>query len=291
MSTLTATDLASNMARRALRLRSARFLPDENDLSRWQKCGMLCSSLLRPRLYYEDHSARSPGRGDGIEKSRKVLLKTLSRTDTYSLPSQVPIHDDATVIYWLGESDQQEPASSSTFVAPSDAKLIAGFPHPFSKRSLIPAADLAGKSAPELQLKSAEGKITPLSSFRGKAVFIEFWATWCGPGVDLMPELTGLYQETGNKGLAWIIVDSDEDSADARKFISDEDIPWPNYHDEDGGLGKAYQREAIPLGVLIDADGKVVFYQSGYEISDLRAAIAKLGTQFGSVTAAPAPSK
>jgi thiol-disulfide isomerase/thioredoxin len=259
------------MARRARRLRSARFLPDET-------ISVDGKSTECYVVHYSDQDLKTTRRDLQeevtlwIEKLHKVLLKTLSRTDTYPLPSHVPIHDETTVIYSLVELDQQEPASSFTFVAPSDAERIAEFPHPFSKRSHIEAADLAGKSAPELQLKSREGKITRLSSFRGQPVFIEFWATWCGPCVDLMPELTRLYQETANKGLTWISVDSDEDSADAWKFISDEHIPWSNYHDEDGALGKAYQREGIPLGVLIDADGKVVFYQSGYEISDLRAA-------------------
>jgi len=151
--------------------------------------------------------------------------------------------------------------------------------------------DFVAKPAPELQLKSAEGKITTLSSFRGRPVFVEFWATWCGPCVDLMPELTKLYQETAIQGLAWMSVDSDEDSAEATKFISDEHIPWPNYHDGDGSLGKAYQRQGIPLGVLIDADGTVAFYESGYEISDLRAAIARLGPQFRSVASAGGSSK
>jgi thiol-disulfide isomerase/thioredoxin len=138
--------------------------------------------------------------------------------------------------------------------------------------------------------KSAEGKITTFSGFRGQPGFLEFWATWCGPGVDLLPELTKLYPETAKKGLAWISVDGDEGSADATKFIPDEPMPWANYHEEDDGLGKADQREALPLGVLIDRDGSVVFYQSGYEISDLRVAIGKLGPQFGSGTAARAPS-
>jgi cytochrome c biogenesis protein CcmG/thiol:disulfide interchange protein DsbE len=42
------------------------------------------------------------------------------------------------------------------------------------------AAEFVGKPAPELQLKSVDGKITALSSLRGKPVLLEFWATWCG---------------------------------------------------------------------------------------------------------------
>jgi len=48
-------------------------------------------------------------------------------------------------------------------------------------------------------------------------------------------------------------------------------------------MGAAFQRNPIPLGVLIDARGNVVFYQAGYEVGDLRGAIRKLGPDFGSV--------
>ena len=66
---------------------------------------------------------------------------------------------------------------------------------------------------------------------------------------------------------------------------------WANYHDEDGSLGEAFHREGIPLGVLIDAAGKITFYESGYEIPQLRAAIAKLGPQFSPTAATGTSSK
>jgi thiol-disulfide isomerase/thioredoxin len=178
------------------------------------------------------------------------------------------------------ELDQPQPSTSFTFAAPPEAKLVAAFPDRSSGTS-PEAVDLVGKSAPELRL-NADRRVTTLSSYRGKPVFIEFWATWCEPCVDLTADLMKLYAETEGKGLVWISIDNDENPGIAKTFMSSEHIPWPNYHDEDGSLGKAFHREGIPLGVLIDADGKVTFYGSGYEISDLRAAIAKLGPQFSS---------
>jgi hypothetical protein len=106
--------------------------------------------------------------------------------------------------------------------------------------------------------------------------------------VNLTPDLKTLYAQTVGKGLVWISIDSDDDSSTAADFIKQEHIPWPNYHDEDGSMGKAFGRKAIPLGVLIDRDGKVVFDSAGYEISELRAAIANLGPEFAGVASAPA---
>ena len=66
-------------------------------------------------------------------------------------------------------------------------------------------------------------------------------------------------------------------------FVKREQIPWSNYHDDDGALGRAFEREGLPLGVLIDAEGKVTFYSAGYDVWELREAIAKLGLEFRSV--------
>jgi hypothetical protein len=102
-----------------------------------------------------------------------------------------------------------------------------------------------------------------------------------------MAELKKLYAETAGKGLAIISIDSDEDAGAAAAIVKKEQIPWPNYHDADGTLGQAFGRDALPLGVLIDGEGKVAFYKSGYTVAELRAAIAKLGPEFSSVAAPP----
>jgi thiol-disulfide isomerase/thioredoxin len=215
-----------------------------------------------------------------VSKQDKIVVKTLSREETFLLPDHVPISEETTVLYEVVKLDQPDQAETFKFVAPSDAKLVDKFPEPFRHGSEVAAANLMSKPAPELSLKAADGKAVTLSSLRGKPVFLEFWATWCGPCVELTSDLKKLYAETEGKGLAWVSIDNDEDSKTAAEFVSKENIPWPNYHDEDGSLGRTYQREGIPLGVLIDAEGKITFYKSGYEIAELRSAIAKLGPQF-----------
>ncbi|MGO8793963.1 MAG: redoxin family protein [Candidatus Sulfotelmatobacter sp.] len=280
------------MAGTAKRLKSAAFLPDESISVN----GAVVECYV---IHYSEEDLKKPREGlkeDDtlwIDKSRKLVLKTFTRTDSYMVipasSSRIPLHEETTLTYSVVELDQQEPATSFAFVPPSDAKQIAKFPNPFGKQ--VDVQDLTGKPAPDLSLKTSEGKIATLRSFRGHPVFIEFWATWCGPCIDLMPELGILYAEIKGKDLAWMTIDNDEDSTSAAEFLSEQHIGWPNYHDEDGSLGKAFHRSGIPLAVLIDADGKIVFYQAGYEISQLRAAIAKLGPQFSLVAPLATPEK
>ena len=217
-----------------------------------------------------------------IDESSNLIVKIQRRTDSYTMlpPSgvHIPLLIQDTTVYSITQLGNQE-ASSFTFSPPQDAKLVEAFPDTMMHGSEEHAKEFVGKQAPDIQLKGSDGKITPLSVLRGKPVFIEFWATWCAPCIDLMPELKNLYSQTA-ESVVWIGIDSDEEPSAAKTYLSQEHISWQNYHDEDGSLGEAFQRQGIPLGVLIDAEGKVTFYKSGYDISDFRAALAKISPEF-----------
>jgi thiol-disulfide isomerase/thioredoxin len=168
------------------------------------------------------------------------------------------------------------------FVPPAEAKLVDDFPNPLTSTG----ADLVGEQAPPLKLKSADGRIQTLESFRGKPVLIDLWATWCGPCIDALPKLDKLYHEAAGKGLVVISVDRDEDAKSATDFLAKKGYTWPNFHD-DGQIEKLVGPSGIPRSMLIDAQGKVVYDTSGMNEDELRTQIAKLGPEY----AALAPKK
>src|ERR1700685_291686 len=285
-----AEELAHKLAGEARHLKAARYLPDETISvdGRSIECYVIRYSSEDYKTRNSDHQEE---RTVWIEKTRRLVVKTFTSSEAEMMISsqvQVPIHEETTITYPVVKLDQKDPVDSFKFVPPPGAEFIAEFPNPFPKKTQFTGGGLGGKPAPEVQFKSADGKSIRLSGFRGKPVFLDFWATSCGPCVALLPDLAKLYAETQNRGLVWISVDNDEDPSDVAAYLSKKNLsmPWPNYHDEDGSLGKAFHRFGIPLGVLIDAEGKITFYQSGYEIDDLRSAIAKLGPEFNSVASA-----
>jgi thiol-disulfide isomerase/thioredoxin len=281
--------IVARLALLASNLKSAELMPDEV-ISIGGK--NLACFVVRFADDKDDFKVRKPSLNREstiwIDKSRKIIVKKVERSQPVTtLPAggRARFTTETVVTYPVVELDQLEPAASFTFVAPGDAQLVEAFSNPFGSAT---RPELMGKPAAELQLKSKDGATTTLSSLRGKPVFLDFWATWCGPCKGMVPDLVKLYDETAPKGLVWLGIDSDENPEVAEKFISQQHIPWRNYHDLDGAMGAAFQRNSVPLGILIDAQGTVKFYAAGYETKDLQSAISKLGPEFASLAVASA---
>lgn len=214
-----------------------------------------------------------------IDKTSWVVRKTATHEKTffYSGSAHIPIVENTDTAYNTAELNSPVPDDLFRFKPPADAVLVAKF-----KEGMLGGADLTGEAAPDVQLIAADGKRTPLSSYRGKPVLLDFWATWCGPCVASMPKLAKLYEEATPKGLVVLSVDEDEDEKAATDFLSKHNYTWPNTHD-DGKLGDAFKKIGIPLILLLDPQGKIVFYKSGADDSELRKAVAGLGSEFASL--------
>jgi thiol-disulfide isomerase/thioredoxin len=131
-----------------------------------------------------------------------------------------------------------------------------------------PSANLSGglrsgtrlsKSAPDFTLVSLDGKNMRLSDLRGKAVLLNFWATWCGPCKIEMPWFVELQNEYGSQGLQIVGVAMDDSGKDEiAKFAKEMGVNYPvllgkeDVGDEYGGV------PALPESFFISRDGKIV---------------------------------
>ena len=113
--------------------------------------------------------------------------------------------------------------------------------------------------APDFSLESLDGKTLRLSDFRGKAVLLNFWATWCGPCKIEMPWFVDLQKQYGSQGLQIVGVAMDDGSKeDIAKFAKDMGVNYPiligkeSVGDQYGGV------PALPESFLIARDGKIV---------------------------------
>lgn len=118
------------------------------------------------------------------------------------------------------------------------------------------------KMAPEIALKSPEGKEIKLSSLRGNVVLIDFWASWCGPCRRENPNVIRLYNKYKSKGFTIYSVSLDTDGQKWQQAIAMDGLIWPNHVSDLQGwntpLTQLYGFNSIPHTVLIDKEGKII---------------------------------
>jgi peroxiredoxin len=124
--------------------------------------------------------------------------------------------------------------------------------------------------APDFTLKSLDGPNLRLKEQRGKVVLVNFWATWCAPCREEMPQLNKLFDKYRASGFTLLGVNVDEDSRNAAGIASQLGVKFPVLLDSDKAVSKLYELSAMPSTVLIDRDGKLRFshrgYRPGYEL-------------------------
>jgi DsbE subfamily thiol:disulfide oxidoreductase len=113
-------------------------------------------------------------------------------------------------------------------------------------------------AAPDFTLPNAAGRKVSLKDYRGKVVFLNFWATWCESCRDEMPSMERLYQEFKGKGLEIVAVNIKEKRQDALAFAKELKLTYPVLLDPEGEVGLLYGAFGLPATYLIDRKGVVL---------------------------------
>lgn len=138
----------------------------------------------------------------------------------------------------------------------SAAADITREPGPPPPDKLPPAAEV-GRLAPDFILTDLEGNTVALSDFRGKVVFINFWATWCPPCRAEMPEIEAIHQEYKGQGVVVIGVDLMETEDEVLQLVQRGGFSWTFVIDTTGEVGRSYGVTAIPTSFFLDKDGVI----------------------------------
>lgn len=137
-----------------------------------------------------------------------------------------------------------------------------------------------GQTAKDFTVEDKNGKVVSLSDFRGKAVVVNFWASWCPPCKAEMPYYNEVYKEVGDE-VQFMMVDlvdgSRETVSTAKAFIRENGYEFPIFFDTDQDAAIAYGVYSIPTSIFIDKDGKVVkSITGGLSKAELLAEIEKI---------------
>lgn len=118
-----------------------------------------------------------------------------------------------------------------------------------------------GNQAPSFTYNNINGKPVSLSDFKGKLVYIDFWATWCGPCRGEIPYMTKLESEYKGKKIVFVKISLDDDMDAWRKMVTEQKLGGVQLHADgawNSDAAKNYQIKGIPTFVLIGADGKII---------------------------------
>jgi len=130
------------------------------------------------------------------------------------------------------------------------------------------AAEIVTPPAPDFTLVDQYGNQHTLSDYKGKTVFLNFWATWCGPCRKELPDIQALYEDhLENQDdlvvLGVIIPQPDEGVEGVTEFLEENELTFPALMDVDSSVSASYGIAAFPTTFMIDTEGNVFGYVAG----------------------------
>ncbi len=121
-----------------------------------------------------------------------------------------------------------------------------------------------GQVAPDFELP---GRALPikLSDYKGKTVYLDFWASWCGPCKQSFPWMNDMQGRFSGKGLRVVGINVDQQTDEAKAFLTENQAKFDVGFDQGGKTPRAYAIKGMPTSVLIGPDGKVMYVHSGFK--------------------------
>jgi len=130
----------------------------------------------------------------------------------------------------------------------------------------------------DLKIKHLRSReIINLNNYRGKVLFINFWATWCPPCIAEMPDIQSLYEKVGDEDIAFFMISVDVRVEKAKKFVEKKDFTFPVYQLA-SNLPSPFEARSIPTTYVIDQNGKIAVHKIGMASYDNEKFIAFLKT-------------
>lgn len=135
-----------------------------------------------------------------------------------------------------------------------------------------------GDAAPAFELETITSSKVALQDLRNNYVYIDFWASWCGPCRQSFPWMNALQEKYKSKGLRVLAINLDMNRSDADKFLAEVPTQFQIAFDNKGLIPKLYAVKGMPSSFLIGPDGKIIFQHTGFmanKSDELEAIIAQ----------------
>lgn len=214
-------------------------------------------------------SIKSTSGPDSLLQAKEASFNNVvGQTEDFLIQYADTTQSSSIAMYALGLGKSQINPEKLKPVMLNLAKRFAGKPEVttittdfFNYMNKLEAKSMAGKPAPEITLPDPNGKNISLSSFRGKYVLIDFWASWCAPCRQENPNVVAAFNRFKDKNFTVLGVSLDKDKASWIEAIKADNLNWPQISDLkywSSEVVPLYNIEGIPFNVLIDPEGKII---------------------------------
>ncbi len=137
-----------------------------------------------------------------------------------------------------------------------------------------------GEPVPDIDLVGA-GSVRKLSDLKGKLVYVDFWASWCGPCKQSFPWMNEMHRKYSARGLHIVAINLDAKRADADRFLATSPAEFPLAFDSSGESAKRLAVKGMPTSVLVGGDGKVLYVHRGFKLEERAELEARLAAALG----------
>jgi len=141
--------------------------------------------------------------------------------------------------------------------------VLALLAYGFTREPRYIESPIVGRRAPGFALTRFDGHTVRLEDFRGKVVFINFWASWCPPCRAEAPMLEATWRQLREQGVLFLGVNTQDEEPRARAFLDEFGISFPNGRDPDGRIAIDYGVWGLPEAFIVDAEGRITYKHIG----------------------------
>lgn len=139
----------------------------------------------------------------------------------------------------------------------------------FTLPSLLAVDESVAKTAANAKATKSNHTIN-LNDYIGKVVYVDFWASWCGPCRQSLPLINDLRLKYEDKGFEVLAINLDENPDDGRNFLKKYPVSYPTLSDPSGKTPEAYGLRGMPTSYLIDRKGNIVAVHEGFKKKDIK---------------------
>ncbi|HEX3111142.1 MAG TPA: TlpA disulfide reductase family protein [Thermoanaerobaculia bacterium] len=150
-----------------------------------------------------------------------------------------------------------KPAAQTTSAATATTQTTS------SAAAATTTADV-GQAMPPYTTELLDGKKFDMAAERGNVVFLNLWATWCGPCRFEIPELQSLHQKYASRGFKVVGISLDDTGVGGvKQFVSQHSMTYPVAYDPEGKIAAIFESSVLPTSVIVDRSGQIVWKKFG----------------------------